>query len=477
MKRKGKVSEELLRTDLMELLGGKGLPTQDNFLLQPVPPAIPPADETIKDDNHKPRVPELINNQVDEVLNKPPAWLVRWGTSMFFGILVLLIGITWFVKYPDLVTSSISLKSVNQPKSVIAKNGGRLEKLFVQDGMQIQENDILAYFESTANHKEVLALEKVINELVLYATDEELTKIHRAEIPIYFSLGELQRSYQVFQEALVRSKTSLVNGTLVQKKSTVAKDIDIYNSINQNALAQLELQSQDLELSKKEWASKQRLQEKGFVSKIEVQNAESTYLNKLQAYEQSKANLENTKMSKNQKFQEILELDKTIDEQRNGLFQAIYTLKSEIEAWKQQYVAFAPTNGKVNFMANLQENQMLKAGEEILYVLPDNSSFYGEMKVGQYNFGKVIQGQEVIVKLQSYPFQEFGTVKGRLEAISEMPTDTTYLLKVAFPDGLVTSSNNELSFRNGMAGTGEIVTEDLRLMEKFVFNVKKSFVR
>lgn len=477
MNRKGKVSEELLRTDLMELLGGKGMPNQQNFLNHPSPPVVPPVVENFNGENPKPRIPELINNQVDEVLNKPPAWLVRWGTSMFFGILVLLIGITWFVKYPDLVSSSISLKSVNQPKSVIAKNGGRLDKLFVQDGMQIKHNEVLAFFESTTNHEEVLALEKVIDELILYATEDELSKIHRAEIPIYFSLGEMQRSYQVFQEALIRSKTSLVNGTLVQKKSTVAKDIEIYNSINQNALTQLKLQSQDLELSKKEWESKQRLQEKGYVSKVEVQNAESTYLNKLQAYEQSKSNLDNTKMSKNQKFQEILELDKTIDEQRNGLFQAIYTLKSEIEAWKQQYVAFAPTSGKVNFLANVQENQQLKAGEEILYVLPENSSFYGEMKVGQYNFGKVKQGQEVIVKLQSYPFQEFGTVTGRLEGISEIPTDTTYLIKVAFPDGLLTSSNRELNFRNGMAGTGEIVTEDLRLMEKFVFNVKKSFVR
>jgi multidrug resistance efflux pump len=173
----------------------------------------------------------------------------------------------------------------------------------------------------------------------------------------------------------------------------------------------------------------------------------------------------------------LIELDKTITEQKNNLVQSINSLKSEIEAWKQRYIAIAPMTGKVNFLTNLQENQTLKTGQELLYILPDGSGYYGEMMLGQYNFGKVKKGQEVIVKFQSYPFQEFGTVKGRIEHISDIPKDTTYLVKVTFPNGLVTNADKKLPFRNGMTASGEVITENLRLIEKFFYDIRKSMKR
>ena len=98
----------------------------------------------------------------------------------------------------------------------------------------------------------------------------------------------------------------------------------------------------------------------------------------------------------------------------------------------------------------MQEGQTLKSGQELFYVLPEGSGYEGEMYVGQYNFGKVKTGQEVIVKFASYPYQEFGTVSGRISTISEFPEDTAYLIKVTFPQGLITSSQKKNIFRNGM---------------------------
>ncbi len=97
--------------------------------------------------------------------------------------------------------------------------------------------------------------------------------------------------------------------------------------------------------------------------------------------------------------------------------------------------------------------------------------------VGQYNFGKIKKGQEVIVKFQSYPFQEFGTVRGQISHISDVAKDSVYLVKVQFPNALKTSSKKELPFKNGMTASGEIVTENLKLMEKFFYYIRKSLKR
>ena len=189
------------------------------------------------------------------------------------------------------------------------------------------------------------------------------------------------------------------------------------------------------------------------------------------------SSMKNNVMSQNQKQQEILELDKTITEQKNALIQAMHTLKSDIEAWKQRYIAIAPTTGKVVFLTSLQENQLVKTGQELLYILPNGEGFHGEMNIGQFNFGKIKQGQEIIVKLQSYPYEEYGTLRGQIQSISEIPKDSIYFVKVNFPKGLTTSANKTIPFRNGMTASCEIITEDKRLIERFLKEFMRIFER
>ena len=55
------------------------------------------------------------------------------------------------------------------------------------------------------------------------------------------------------------------------------------------------------------------------------------------------------------------------------------------------------------------------------------------MGIGQYNFGKLKVGQIVILKLNGYPFEQFGTIRGQLASISDLPRDSVHWAKVAFP--------------------------------------------
>ncbi|WP_367916299.1 HlyD family secretion protein [Leadbetterella sp. DM7] len=421
------------------------------------------------------RRPELVNSTVDEVLNRPPGWLLQWGTTLFFAVICLVLAVSWFIQYPDLVSAPLRVLPAQLPKSVVIRSEGRLEKLWTKDGQKVKAGDILAYLESTADHEDVLKLEKAINELM--QKDEDMEAIYQTSIPLYFNLGDLQKSYQVFREAYTRSKSVLRSGTFSRKKGTIAGEISSLKNLRSNTYEQLDLQEKDLKMALEEAQSQQRLADKGFVPAQEAKNAMSRYLNKKQAYEQARASLENNTISQNQKQQELLEMDKTIEEHNTALIQAIYSLKSDIQAWKQRYLAIAPIAGTVHFTTLLQENQQLKTGEEIMVVVPGAEGYFGEMWVGQYNFGKIRPGQEVIVKFEGYPFQEFGTVTGRIREISEIPKDTSTLIQVDFPNGLLTNSGKKLPFKYGMKATGDIVTEDLRLIERFFYDLRKILKR
>ena len=473
------ISEKLLRTNLMELLGGKGMVITDDLLKQEivVPPTLPPIINNNGNNGNDGRLPELRSSEVNEVLSKPPTWLIRWGITIFFFVLLLMLAVTWFVRYPDLVRGNLKIVSQNLPKSVIAKSDGKLVKLLVTDRQLVQQGQKIAYLESTANRDEVFILSNLTDSLVSMTPNDNLSAAYTIEIPTFFQLGELQKSYQVFQETFTRVKSFVGNGTYLQKRKMLENDFAQLNSLQSNLNNQLQNNQKDLALAKDELESQKRLQEKGYVSKNDYRQAMSKVLGKQQGNEQMLSSMKNNMMSQNQKQQEILELDKSITEQKNALIQAMHTLKSDIEAWKQRYIAIAPTTGKVIFLTSLQENQLVKTGQELLYVLPNGEGFHGEMNIGQFNFGKVKRGQEIIVKLQSYPYEEYGTLRGQIQSISEIPKDSAYFVKVNFPKGLTTSANKTIPFRNGMTASGEIITEDKRLIERFLKEFMMVFER
>ena len=474
------ISEKLLRTNLMELLGGKGMDSTSELLKQvTIVPPEPPLNigKNGWNDGNNNRMPELRSSEVNEVLSKPPAWLIRWGITVFFFVLVVMLAVTWFVRYPDLIRGNLKIVSQNLPKSVFAKTDGKLVKLWVTDGQIVQQGQKIAYLESTANHDEVLILNNLTDSLVNMTSKDNLSGAYTVEIPSFFQLGELQKSYQVFQETFTRVKSFVGNGTYLQKRKMLENDFAQLHSLQSNLKNQLQNNQKDLALSEDELESQKRLQEKGYVSKNDYRQAMSKVLGKQQSNEQMQSSMKNNVMSQNQKQQEILELDKTITEQKNALIQAMHTLKSDIEAWKQRYIAIAPTTGKVIFLTSLQENQLVKTGQELLYILPNGEGFHGEMNIGQFNFGKVKRGQKIIVKLQSYPYEEYGTLRGQIQSISEIPKDSIYFVKVNFPKGLTTSANKTIPFRNGMTATGEIITEDKRLIERFLKEFMRIFER
>ena len=121
------------------------------------------------------------------------------------------------------------------------------------------------------------------------------------------------------------------------------------------------------------------------------------------------------------------------------------------------------------------ENQFVKAGDAILSILPkDKEALVGRMSVPATNSGKITQGEKVLIKLDNYRYQEFGIIEGRVQNISLTPDDKgNYYVDVILPKGLRTSYNKNLPFDKELRGNAEIVTQDLRLIERFFYQIRK----
>jgi multidrug efflux pump subunit AcrA (membrane-fusion protein) len=417
---------------------------------------------------------------VQELLSRKPGFLVRWGITIFFGVLLCLGLVCWMIQYPDVVSGKARLTSINAPKPVPVKIPGKLVKLNVSEGDQVQAGSVLGFIESTAQHEEVLKLSKElesINDVVSRNREDLLPSGIQFLTPGSGSLGELQQAAQAFIQNYITYRSFLAGGFYPKKRAMLALDLANLQKLRSNLQEQLSIQQQDLALTQKNFEANKQLNSEKYLSDLEYRNEESKLLGKRLSLPQLNSAIIANESQRIEKQKEILELESKTAEQRTVFLQALHTFQSHVEDWKKKYVLTAPVDGKVSFAGFFQENQQLRAEQIICFVNPGNSQYYAEMFIPQNNFGKVSTGQTVLLKFPAYPSHEFGYVEGRLEFISRMQADSGYLAKVILPNGLQTDHRKQLQFHDGLMAEAEIITQNTRLLERFYSSITKSLRR
>jgi multidrug efflux pump subunit AcrA (membrane-fusion protein) len=410
---------------------------------------------------------------MQDIVSNKPGFLIRWGNLFFLIILLLIIAACWFVKYPDVVPASATLTSINAPKPIVCLIGGKLIKLNIAESQRVKKGEILGYLESTARHEEVLTLASVLDTIQLL-----LTKNKADEIIKYFpgtatQLGELQASYQTFSQGFLSFTNYLNEGFYIKKRAMLLKDKENLQKLNRNLVEQRKLQEQDLALVQKTFDANQSLKKENVISDFDYRLEQSKLINKKLTLPQIQSALIGNESQQIEKEKEMIELENTISQQKIIFQQALNTFHSQVEDWKKRYIMIAPLDGKIAFNSFVQENQQLQASQIICYINPENSQYFAELVIPQSNFGKVIVGQQVLLKFESYPFQEFGSVIGKIDFISRVPGEKGYLAKVILTKGLTTTYKKQIQYRDGLSAVAEIVTQDMRLLERFYYNLVK----
>jgi len=153
-------------------------------------------------------------------------------------------------------------------------------------------------------------------------------------------------------------------------------------------------------------------------------------------------------------------------------------LQTQIKTWEQTYLLISPIDGVVTLTKYWQKNQNINAGEILVTVVPnEEAKMVGKILLPPRGAGKVKEGQMVNVKFDNYPHMEFGMVRVQIKNISLVPitvenNQKAYMLEVDFPEKLMTNYGKELAFSQEMTGSAEIITEDLRLLDKFLNPIK-----
>ena len=427
---------------------------------------------------------KIYSEEVRDVLSDPPKTILKWGNSILLGFITLLFSLSWYIKYPDIVVAPVVITTNIPPEKILAKTSGKIEAILINDKVIVKENTPLAIIQNSADYKEVLNLSKDINGI--NSQDESALNINFNKIIDKYklsNLGDIRQAFSLFEkDCIAHDLNQELQPFQVQAKAqnSESNQISTRLSILQQ---QKSLNESELQLQKNDVNRYEILFNKGIISAQDFDNkklgylqAEKNYRNLLSSISQLKSALiENTRSSKSNKISGTKE-NVTLE---NSQIQSFYQLRKAIKDWELMYVLKSSEAGKVSFLQIWTANQSISAGEPVFAVIPSlEKGYIGKLKAQAMNSGKIKIGQSVNIRLANFPDTQYGMLQGVIQNISLTPDkEGNLLIDVILPKKLETSYHKKIVFQQEMSGSAEIITEDLRLIERLLYQFRSIFKR
>lgn len=417
---------------------------------------------------------ELRSEQVQEVLETPPGWLIRWGNAVILAVIVLVFTMSYFIKYPEFVPAPIVVTSQNPPEKLQSRTDSKIEKIFISNHQKVKKGDVLMVLQSTANYRDLLELLKLSDSI----PQDQLTSFPVDKVS-KFKLGDIQADYNAFAKAFQDQKLFTRLRPYAPENVAVERNISAYRSRIINLKHQKKLELAKYGLVQKSYERAQKLFGLKVISAVELENEKIKFLQAQQSLEDLDISLSETEEGisnlSRTKSGAIIDTEKDKINYASQTLQLFEQLRKSLREWEQNYLVVSSTDGIVSFQQYWAESQFIKKGDAILSILPVNQkSLVGRMSVPAGNSGKISPGAKVLIKLDNYRYQEYGIVEGRVQNISFAPDEKgDYYVDVVLPKGLKTSYHKNLPFNRELKGNAEIVTQDLRLIERIFYQIRK----
>ena len=423
---------------------------------------------------------ELRSHDVREVMGQAPNWVIRWGITAVLTMVIMIIVGAGLVAYDDVIPARITVTTQNPPAYLTTRASGKITHLLVTAGDEVKKDQVLAVIENHANYEDIAELKALMDG---FEPDLKDLSIFRKRFPMTYSLGAVQDAYGRFLNSYQAYLLYESNQPLLLEVNSLNEQIVDESAMLDKQLDQQQVVENQLALSRKAYERNRVLADSGVIATAQFEALSREYLNDQQAFEAIKVQVASTRFN----ITALRGRLKTVDLDRNEagitnwqrLAQSVQDLKNALRTWEVSYQIQSPIDGVVSLFDVWSQYQNVQAGDVLFTVVPKEASpLIGHVVMPVTNSGKVKTGQDVIIKIDNYPHQEWGSLKGRVTKISAVPQmgSAEYSIQVSL-DGLTTSFKKELEFKQEMQGTAEIVTEKLTVLERVFYQLREVLSR
>ncbi len=404
-----------------------------------------------------------------------------WSRSILWGLMgVTTFAVVWasVANIQEAIPATGKLEPTGQVKEVQAPVGGSVKAIYVEDGQRVKKGDRLLELDPTVPRSQLASLEKIRTSLLqenqfytaIMSGAPEKAGIDAAIVklklpPLLISLTKsratLNTENQLFRAQLNGVTPSFhlnpeqierLNSNTAELDSRVAgAKLEAEQLTKQLSQTSIKLTSTKKTLSMNQGILKDiiPLAHDGAISRIqllkqqqEVENNSSEIQQLTQeiarlklAISQAQSKVQNTQdLSRKEELTLMAENNKRIAQIDSQLTKAIVEnnkrlaeidsqiSQAQLSLRYEQLVA--PSNGTVFDLQAHTPGFVANASQPILKIVPDDA-LTAKVFITNKDIGFVKEGMDVDVRIDSFPFSEFGDVKGKLVEIGSdaLPPD------------------------------------------------------
>lgn len=412
----------------------------------------------------------LRSEEVQDIIERMPTRWCALTAFIMFILVCILTALSFLISYPDTIDGEITITGVSAPVRLLSSADGKLH-LIAPTNKQIANGAIIAYIENGATFKDIVSLKRSLkeNKIILSNT---------------LNLGELGNAYNSYVVATQHWYHLSHSKRYQTMRKSLEKHINASKNISEQLSQNLKIKAQVSKNIQEEFTRDSILAKQYIVTNSELSKSQNSYLNQIE----NESYLHNTLLEKEAEISnsqtEIakshIEEEEQVEEAYVDMMSKRNILQSELQLWEKKYLIKAPMDGRLDYLGFWRENVYVLAGTELFSVVLQRNNVIGEAFIPSVGAGKVRIGQNANVKLNDYPYDEFGLLKGRVKSISRVTNKTstkksvteTYRVQIIFPNGLTSNFGNTLHLNFDSKGTVEIVTKNKHLIERLFDNLK-----
>ena len=416
----------------------------------------------------KSKKPEILYSEpIKEIMGNPPGRILRWGNSILFFVFLLFVFFAWLIRYPDTIPAQVEITTMNPPVTLVTKITGRIKNLYVNEREQVKAGQLLAVMETSASIRDIELLKQTID------TIKKSYLVSQKSFYDFSELGEIQVYYATFLKNLSDLNSYNENDFYGNKIKSLTDEINGIQEYINRIIIKERLYSENQHLEARKYKRDSLLFVGNVIPESDLETSHQSLIRlnielqqvRLDHSAKSIELAEKRQLLQDYRIRKLEEKEKLI----SILEESFLNLKAQINIWETSYLLVSPVDGIVSFTRFWTANQSVVKDEPVINVIPlESGNYLGRINLKMQRSGKVKVGQSVNIKLSGYPYLEFGMVRGIVKSKSMVPTSDAYIIEIDLPNGLTTMYGTSLEFTQNMQGTAEIITEDLRLLQKII---------
>jgi multidrug resistance efflux pump len=419
----------------------------------------------------------VISADVSEFMHRPPHWLMRAGLSMLAGALTLFFILAAVIRYPDTITSRMTITGSQPVVEVIARQGGHIANLRVKEGAHVKKDDILAVIQNPARLESILALAPKLERFASELQKESPTP--ETQFGPEDGLGKLQDSYSEFLNIYGQFKATLADRYADEAGALLREQMNSKREQIKVLQKQLEASQREAILAREKYARLKTLHARDSISTEALQAGEMALLQGNRSEMTSQRAFGEAEIEASKTEKELRDLEHTRENllrtARENLRTSLNKFRAEVDLWQADYVLRAPVEGTLAFYDFWSEQQFVTAGRQVFLVIPKTTQLVGRMLVNGGGAGKIVPGQIVRIRFDDFPYKQFGVGTGKVQSVSMIARDGVYLVLVALPYPLSTSFEKNIQFRQEMSGEASVITKDISLLGRILSEIRRAF--